>query len=75
MLSIKRSVERVKHVRSVGFALKTGIASVRFESGKKAVMEALWKSIIESGFTPVKIESNGEVYKGPKLQPPKGGDT
>ena len=66
MLSVKRSVERVEHVKSVGFKLKTGIASVEFERGKKASLDALWKSIIESGFTPVKIESNGEVYKGPK---------
>lgn len=66
MLSVKRSVERVEHVKSVGFKLKTGIASVEFEPGKKATLEGLWTSILESGFTPVKIESNGEVYKGPK---------
>lgn len=66
MLNIKRSVERVEHVKAVGFALKTGIASVEFEPGKKAALQALWSSIIESGFTPVKIESQGEVYKGPK---------
>ena len=66
MLSIKRSVERVEHVKRVGFALKTGIASVEFDPGKKAGLDALWISILESGFTPVKIESNGEVYKGPK---------
>lgn len=66
MLNIKRSVERVEHVKSVGFALKSGIASVEFEPSKKAGLDALWTSILESGFTPVKIESNGEVYKGPK---------
>ena len=65
MLSIKRSVERVKHVKAVGFALKTGIASVEFEPGKKAALPDLWTAILESGFTPVKIELNGEVYKGP----------
>ncbi len=66
MLNIKRSVERVEHVKAVGFALKSGIASVEFEPGKKAALQGLWNSIIESGFTPVKIESQGEVYKGPK---------
>ena len=66
MLNIKRSVERVEHVKAVGFALKSGIASVEFEPGKKAALEGLWSSIIESGFTPVKIESQGAVYKGPK---------
>ena len=64
MLSIKRSVERLKQVKSVSFALKTGIASVEFEPGKKPTLEGLWTSILESGFTPVKIEANGEVYKG-----------
>ncbi len=66
MLSVKRSVERVEHVKAVGFALKTGIASVEFEHSKKAGLDALWTSILESGFTPVKIESDGKVYKGPK---------
>ncbi len=65
MLSIKRSVERVEHVKSVGFVLKTGIASVEFDPGKKATLEGLWASIIKSGFTPVKIESQGKIYKGP----------
>ncbi len=66
MLNIKRSVERVEHVKTVDFALKTGIASVVFVPGKKATLDGLWTSILESGFTPVKIESDGEVYKGPK---------
>ena len=65
MLNIKRSVERVEHVKAVGFALNTGIASVEFDPGKKAALEGLWTSILESGFTPVKIESQGKVYKGP----------
>ncbi len=65
MLSIKRSVERVEHVKAVGFALKTGIARVEFDPGKEAALEGLWTSILESGFTPVKIESQGKVYKGP----------
>ena len=65
MLNIKRSVERVEHVKAVGFALKTGIASIEFDPGKKAALQGLWTSILESGFTPVKIESQGKVYKGP----------
>ena len=65
MLNIKRSVERVEHVKAVGFALKTGIASVEFEPDEKPSLENLWSSVIKSGFTPVKIESQGRVYKGP----------
>lgn len=66
MLSIKRSVERVEHVQAVSFKLKTGIASVAFKPSGKPDLALLWRAIKESGFTPVKIESNGEVYQGPE---------
>ncbi len=66
MLNIKRSVERVENVRKVRFDLDTGVAEVIFKAHKKAKVEALWRAIKESGFTPVKIESHGQTYEGPK---------
>ncbi len=50
----------------MSFKLETGIASVMFKPGGKPDFALLWRAIKDSGFTPVKIESNGEVYKGPK---------
>ena len=50
----------------MSFKLETGIAGVLFEPGGKPDFALLWRAIKESGFTPVKIESNGEVYKGPQ---------
>ena len=50
----------------MSFKLKTGIAGVVFKPSGKPDFALLWRAIKESGFTPVKIESNGEVYKGPE---------
>ena len=50
----------------MSFKLETGIASVMFKPGGKPELALLWRAIKESGFTPLKIESNGKVYKGPK---------
>ncbi len=50
----------------MSFKLETGIASVMFKPSGKPDFALLWRAIKESGFTPVKIESNGEVYKGPE---------
>ncbi len=50
----------------MSFKLKTGIASVAFKPSGKPDFALLWRAIKESGFTPVKIESNDEVYKGPE---------
>lgn len=65
MLNVKRSVERVENVKQVRFDLPSGVASVVFESDKPAQFEQLWQAVKHSGFTPVKIESQGRVYKGP----------
>ena len=49
----------------MSFKLKTGVASVMYGSAGQPDFALLWRAIKESGFTPVKIEANGEVYKGP----------
>lgn len=64
---MKRSVERVDGVRRVSLDLASGRALVVFDKGRPATLEDLWRATGESGFTPERIEMNGEVYKGPEV--------
>jgi len=68
---VKRSVERVQGVERVEFDLNTGRGTVTFRPGSIATLEDLWHAIQESGFTPVRIETENKVYDGPS--PPGGG--
>ncbi len=70
MPNLQRSVERVKGVASFQFELDSGRAAVRFEKASPVRLSRLWQAVIDSGFTPDRIESAGEVYTGPK---PGGG--
>ena len=45
--------------------LKTGLVSVTFEADKSASNQQLWQAVKDGGFTPVRIETEGQVYEGP----------
>lgn len=70
MPNLQRSVERVKGVVSFQFDLDNGRAAVRFEEASPVELSLLWQAVIDSGFTPERIEFSGDVYNGPK---PTGG--
>ncbi len=70
MPNLQRSVERVKGVVSFQFDLGSGRAAVRFEEASPVELSLLWQAVIDSGFTPERIESGGEIYAGTK---PGGG--
>ncbi|NOX59962.1 MAG: heavy-metal-associated domain-containing protein [Planctomycetes bacterium] len=60
---MQRSVERVEGVRKIDFDLNTGRGILTFEPGKTVAPAALWQAIKESGFTPTRVETKGEVYE------------
>ncbi len=63
---MKRSVERVKGVKSVSVDLTTGRANVVFEAGANPRPEKLWDAVVRSGFTPDRIETKDDgVYQRP----------
>lgn len=62
---MKRSVERVQGVQKVSFDLNTGRGALAMKQGVTVEPEKLWSAIKSSGFTPIKIESQGQVYTGP----------
>lgn len=64
---MKRSVERIEGVRQFEFDLNTGHGAVLFEPGRSVSSATLWKAVQQGGFTPVRVESGGEVYSGPKV--------
>ncbi|MCH7840593.1 MAG: heavy-metal-associated domain-containing protein [Planctomycetes bacterium] len=64
MHNAQRSVERVEGVKSVVIDLNTGRGAVTFEPGQAVSPAKIWKAIEDSGFTPVRIEIGGEVYRG-----------
>ena len=70
MPDLQRSVERVKGVVSFQFELDSGRAAVRFATDSAVALSRLWQAVIDSGYTPDRIESGGEIYTGPK---PGGG--
>ncbi len=45
--------------------LSTGRALVVFQPGKTARPAHLWDAVLRSGFTPDRVETGNEVYKGP----------
>ena len=61
---MQRSVERVDGVKQVEIDLNTGRGTVSFQPGKTVAPALLWEAIKESGFTPVRVETKGEVYEG-----------
>lgn len=63
---MQRSVERVDGVKKVNLDLNTGRGVVTFEPGKTVAPAVLWQAIKDSGFTPVRVETKGEVYDGPE---------
>ena len=63
---MQRSVERVDGVKQVEIDLNTGRGRVTFEPGKSVAPALIWQAIKESGFTPVRVETKGEVYEGPQ---------
>lgn len=63
---MQRSVERVNGVNKVTLDLNTGRGAVSFEPGKTVAPELLWQAIKDSGFTPVRVETKGNVYEGPE---------
>ena len=69
MHNAQRSVERVAGVKAVKIDLNTGLAEVWYKRGQPIKPVELWKAVIKSGFTPVRVELNGEVYQGPKPRP------
>ena len=62
---MKRSVGRVKGVRSIDFDLNTGEGKVWFASGASVQPALLWRAIKVAGFTPVQVETAGKTYSGP----------
>ena len=66
MPNLTRSVERVEAVAKVDFDLNTGRGTVAFKSGVTCTPQELWEAIETSGFTPVRIEWDGQVHEGPK---------
>ncbi len=69
MHNAQRSVERVAGVTTVKIDLNTGRAEVWYERGQSIKPAELWNAVIKSGFTPVRVELNGEVYQGPEQRP------
>jgi copper chaperone CopZ len=63
--NVQRSVERIDGVSKLFVDLNTGRGEVTFEPGKSVEPAVLWQAIVDSGFTPVRIETKGEVYEGP----------
>ena len=66
MTNVKRSVERLEGVAKVTFDLNRGVGTVTFGEKQQPTVEDLWHAIVESGFTPTKIELDGQEYKGPE---------
>ena len=66
MHNVQRSVERVDGVKKVEIDLNTGRGAVLFQPGKTVAPAVLWQAVKESGFTPVRVETKGEIYEGPK---------
>jgi len=64
--NVERSVERLDGVRKVEIDLNSGRGTVAFEPGKTVAPAVLWRAINESGFTPVRVETKGEVFEGPE---------
>jgi copper chaperone CopZ len=60
---VQRSVERIDGVKKVTLDLNTGRGTVSFEPGRTVAPSVLWQAIKESGFTPVRVETKGEVYE------------
>lgn len=46
--------------------LKTGLVTVMFEADKSASARQLWKAVQDGGFTPVRVDIDGQVYEGPQ---------
>lgn len=66
MHNAQRSVERVEGVKSVVIDLNTGKGAVTFDPGQAVAPAQIWQAIEDSGFTPVRVETRGEVYRGPQ---------
>ena len=64
MHTAQRSVERVEGVKNVVIDLNTGKGAVTFDPGQAVSPAKIWQAIEDSGFTPVRIEIGGEVYRG-----------
>ncbi|MCH7814471.1 MAG: hypothetical protein IID40_10680 [Planctomycetes bacterium] len=46
--------------------LKMGLVTVMFEADQSASAQQLWKAVKDGGFTPVRVETAGQVYEGPQ---------
>lgn len=62
---MKRSVERISGVVRVSFNLRTGKGTVWLKSGATVAPATVWQALIKSGFSPVSIEHENQVYTGP----------
>ena len=50
----------------VSFDLNTGLANVTVQADMIPKPADLWQAIERSGFTPTRIEYDGESYEGPE---------
>ncbi len=66
MHNAQRSVERVEGIKSVVIDLNTGKGAVTFDPGQTVSSAKIWQAIEDSGFTPLRIETGGKVYRGPE---------
>ena len=62
---MKRSVGRISGVKKTSFDLSTGKGKIWFEDGAVIESAAVWQAIIKSGFSPVRVEHQNQVYTGP----------
>lgn len=62
---MKRSVERVKGVKTIVFDLQKGQAKLWYDADASVEPASVWKAVKKAGFTPVEFVSAGKTYRGP----------
>jgi len=61
---VTRSVERLDGVKKAELDLNTGRGTVTLDKEHKLTGKMIWDAIVKSGFTPVRVELDGQVYTG-----------
>ena len=62
--NVEKKIREITDVRTVSTDLNTGVARVIFSEDAKPDVKALWAKVTKSGFTPKKITTAEEVYRG-----------